>query len=150
MRKIIYVDMDNVLVDFASAFSKLNQDLLESYPDNKDDIPDIFALMEPMPDAIDSYNKLSETYDTYILSTSPWANSSAWSDKVEWVKKYLGEVAYKRLILTHHKDLNKGDYLIDDRTKNGASEFDGELIQFGSEKFPNWKSILTYLLPLKK
>ena len=32
------------------------------------------------------------------------------------MKKYLGEIAYKRLILTHHKNLNFGDFLIDDRT----------------------------------
>jgi len=59
-------------------------------------------------------------------------------------------VAYKRVILTHHKNLNKGDYLIDDRTKNGAAEFEGELIQFGTEKFPHWKSVVAYLLPAKE
>ena len=38
-----------------------------------------------------------------------------------------------------------GDYLIDDRRFNGASEFTGEWIHFGSEKFPNWNSVLKYL-----
>jgi len=69
------------------------------------------------------------------------------TDKLEWVKKYLGDVGYKRLILSHHKNLNKGAYLIDDRTKNGASEFEGELIRFGSDKFPDWASVLKYLAP---
>lgn len=54
---------------------------------------------------------------------------------------------YKRLILTHHKNLNKGDYLIDDRTKNGAGEFEGKLIQFGTEEYPDWKSVLAYFFP---
>jgi hypothetical protein len=40
-----------------------------------------------------------------------------------------------------------GDYLIDDRTKNGAGEFSGELIQFGGKDFPDWKSVLNYLKP---
>ena len=40
-----------------------------------------------------------------------------------------------------------GDYLIDDRTKNGAGEFSGELIQFGDDAFPNWEAILNYLKP---
>jgi hypothetical protein len=31
-----------------------------------------------------------------------------------------GDVAYKRLILTHHKDLNRGDFLIDDRDRSGT------------------------------
>ena len=78
--------------------------------------------------------------------SKPWENSSAWKDKNEWVKKHLGKSAHKRLILSHHKNLNKGDYLIDDRTANGAGEFEGEHIQFGSEKFPDWDSVLEYLL----
>jgi len=82
---------------------------------------------------------------TSILSTSPWENSSAWSDKLVWVKKYLGRDAYKRLILSHHKELNIGDYLIDYRLKNGADKFQGELIHFGSDKFPDWDSVVMYL-----
>jgi len=54
-----------------------------------------------------------------------------------WVKKYLGTLAHKRLILTHHKNLNLGDYLIDDREKRGADKFQGELILFGSENYPD-------------
>jgi 5'(3')-deoxyribonucleotidase len=58
-------------------------------------------------------------------------------------KKYLGEPVYKRLILSHHKQLNDGHYLIDDRPhKNGAGNFKGELIHFGSERYPNWKAVL--------
>lgn len=138
--------MDNVIVDFPSAFSKIEKDVFDKY-EYKDDIPNIFSLMEPMSGAVEGFKKLADVFDAYILSTAPWANPSAWSDKLEWVKKYLGEHAYKRLILTHHKNLNKGDYLIDDRTKNGASEFEGEFIHFGSEKFMNWDSVLKYLLP---
>ena len=138
--------MDNVLVDFPSGISKLSQEVINEYESNLDEVPNIFSLMEPLEGAIDSFKILSQRYDTYILSTAPWKNSSAWSDKVKWVKKYLGKSAYKRLILTHHKNLNHGDYLIDDRTKNGAGEFKGELIQFGTDKFPDWKSVCSYLL----
>ena len=145
-KKILYVDMDNVLVDFQSGISKLSKEVINEYESNLDEVPNIFSLMEPLEGAIDSFKILSQRYDTYILSTAPWKNSSAWSDKVKWVQKYLGESAYKRLILTHHKNLNQGDYLIDDRTKNGAGEFKGELIQFGTEKFPDWKSVCSYLL----
>ena len=138
--------MDNVLVDFQSGISKLSQEVINEYESNLDEVPNIFSLMEPLEGAIDSFKILSQRYDTYILSTAPWKNSSAWTDKVKWVQKYLGESAYKRLILTHHKNLNHGDYLIDDRTKNGAGEFKGELIQFGTDKFPDWKSVCSYLL----
>ena len=104
--------------------------------------------MEPAEGAIAAYETLSQAFDTYILSTAPWENSTAWSDKLNWVKKHLGRTAYKRLILSHNKHLNKGDYLIDDRDKNGANKFDGELIRFGSNVFPDWNSVLRYLLKL--
>ena len=55
-------------------------------------------------------------YHIYALSTAPWHNPSAWSDKVKWIQRYFGEekgsALYKRLILSHHKNLNQGDYLL--------------------------------------
>ena len=45
-KKIVYIDMDNVLVNFPSAFPYIDKDLLEQYSDNADDIPGIFSLME--------------------------------------------------------------------------------------------------------
>ena len=144
--KILYFDMDNVLVDFPSGIAQLTPDTQKEYEGKLDEVPGIFALMTPLEGAIDAFETLSKKYDSYILSTAPWENSSAWKDKNEWVKKYLGKSAHKRLILSHHKNLNKGDYLIDDRTANGAGEFEGEHIQFGSDKFPDWDSVLEYLL----
>jgi 5'-nucleotidase len=145
MQKILYIDMDNVLVDFPSARDRLADGLWEQYEGNQDEIPDVFSLMDPMPGAIAAYEKLSGMFDTYVLSTAPWENHTAWSDKLLWIKKHLGTFAYKRLILTHHKNLNQGDYLVDDRTKNGADRFAGEHIHFGTEKFPDWAAVTEYL-----
>ena len=149
MKKIVYVDLDNVLVDFPSAFPRLSEEIIAEYEGRHDEVPGIFSLMDPVPGAIDAFAKLSTRFDTYILSTAPWENPSAWSDKLIWVKKQLGSHAYKRLILSHHKNLNMGDYLVDDRLKNGADKFQGELIHFGSAKFPNWDAVVEYLLPNK-
>lgn len=144
-KPIIYVDMDNVLVDFPSAFPFLSKETMEAYEGRLDEVPGIFSLMKPVEGAIEAYRFLAEHFDVYILSTAPWKNPSAWSDKLLWVQEYLGDVAYKRLILTHHKDLNRGDFLIDDRTKNGASGFQGTHILFGSAQFPNWDAVLNYI-----
>lgn len=59
--------------------------------------------------------------------------------------KYFDDVFHKRLILSHHKDFLKGDFLIDDRPKHGADCFDGEWIQFGSDEFPDWPAAAAYL-----
>jgi 5'(3')-deoxyribonucleotidase len=138
--------MDNVLVDFSSGIACLDERSKREFDGRLDEVPGIFALMRPIEGAIESYVTLAGHFDTYVLSTSPWENPSAWSDKLEWVKKYLGSHAHKRLILTHHKNLNIGDYLIDDRFKRGADRFTGEHIHFGSDKFPNWRSVVEYLL----
>ena len=104
MKKTLYIDMDNVLVDFTSGLARASKEDLIKYKGNEDEIPGIFALMDPMLGAVEAFHTLSKHFDTYILSTAPWENPSAWSDKLEWVKKHLGKPTYKRLILTHHKD----------------------------------------------
>lgn len=144
--KTLYVDLDNVLVDFRSALSSIDQATLTEYDGRYDEVPGIFSLMHPMPGAVDAFSTLAKAFDTYVLSTSPWNNPSAWSDKLLWVKEHLGQPAHKRLILTHHKNLNRGDFLIDDRIKNGVEAFEGEHIQFGTARFPDWPTVTRYLL----
>lgn len=145
MKKVLYVDMDNVLVDFPSGIAQLDESVQKEYEGRLDEVPGIFSLMAPMPKAIESFKELAELFDTYILSTAPWENPTAWSDKLLWVKNHIGEKAHKRLILSHHKNLNDGAYLVDDRTKNGADTFAGEHIHFGTKQYPDWESVLEYL-----
>lgn len=114
MKKIVYVDMDNVLVDFGSGINTLSPAELNHYKGRYDEVPGIFSKMLPIQNAIESYIKLCSNFDTYILSTSPWENPTALNDKLDWVKKYLGAYAYKKIIFSHNKHLNHGHYLIDD------------------------------------
>lgn len=144
-KKTLFVDMDGVIVDFQSAFPKVDKQVLEKHINHPDLIEGIFSLMEPMPGAIEAVEFLAKHFNIYILSTASWENPSVWSDKLKWIKKYLPVVAYKRLILTHHKNLNIGDYLIDDRFKNGAASFKGEFIHFGITPFKNWTKVIFYI-----
>ena len=143
--KTLYVDMDNVLVNFQSGIDSLTDEQRQTFKDDLDDVPGIFSKMKPVDGAIEAYEELTKHFDVYILSTAPWNNPSAWTDKLLWVQEYLGELAYKRLILSHNKNLNAGDFLIDDRTANGAGEFEGELIQFGKGQFKGWPEVISYL-----
>lgn len=130
--------MDGVLADY---YSKAN------YKEHPEKEPNgFFTELDPIPGAIDAFKKLSEHFDCYILTTAPWSSPIAMSEKRLWVEKHLGELAFKRLMTSHRKDLHIGDYLIDDRTVNGAGEFAGEHIHFGSHDFPDWDSVVQYLM----
>ena len=145
--KIVYVDMDSVLVNFQSGIDALTEEQILAFKDDLDDVPGIFSMMKPVDGAVEAFKELTKHFDVYILSTAPWNNPSAWTDKLLWVQKYLGDLAYKRLILSHNKNLNSGDYLIDDRTANGAGEFKGEHIHFLTKQFRGWDDVLSYLIP---
>ncbi len=149
--KIVYIDMDGVLVDFQSGIDSLSDNEKEIYKGRYDEVPGIFSKMIPKDGALKAFEKLSNSFEVYILSTAPWDNPSAWTDKLLWVKKYLGTQAHKKLILSHNKHLNAGDFLIDDRIANGADRFRGEHIHFNSEdhpQFKDWNGVLDYILAL--
>lgn len=144
--KKLFFDMDGVLVDFQSGIEKLSDEVKKEYEGRLDEVPGIFSLMDPMPGAIEAVHTLSEYYDMYILSTAPWKNTTAYSDKLAWLTKHFGDLFKKRVIITHCKNLCDGDYLVDDRAKNGASEFPGEWVQFGSKRYPDWEEVTRYLI----
>jgi 5'-nucleotidase len=72
LKKILYVDMDNVLVDFPSGIEQLDTSVTQEFSERLDEVPGIFSLMSPMPGAIEAFHELAELFDTYILSTAPW------------------------------------------------------------------------------
>jgi 5'(3')-deoxyribonucleotidase len=164
-KKILYVDMDNVIVDFKTGIQRLSQEVLDQHESihgrneegirNLDEVDGIFALMDPLPGAVEAIHELSAMFDLYVLSTSPWQNPSAWSDKIRWIHNHFGagkdSPVYKRLILSHHKHLNDGHFLVDDRVANGADKFGlkpgAEHIQFGQAGFEDWDLVVKYLKP---
>ena len=112
-KKILYFDMDNVLVDFASGIARLSEETRKEFDGRLDEVPGIFSLMKPLVGAVDAVKLLSQYFDVYILSTAPWKNISAWSDKAAWVQKYFDDDKdspfYKRLILSHYLCTVKND-----------------------------------------
>jgi len=149
-RPVIFFDMDNTLVDFQSGIDTTDSSVLEQYgPDNYYEVPEIFSRMKPTDGAIDAVNRLSQYYDIQILSTAPWKNPSAWTDKLNWIKEYFpttkerNEMLWKRVTISHHKDNLCGYALIDDNMnrRNGASRFHGRRIRL---HLPGLKSFLDH------
>ena len=144
-KPILYIDMDGTIVDFVAGMETMTAEEKALYNDHPDDCPGLFLRMPAMEGTKEAVLRLMQRFDVYILSTAPWNNPSAWSDKLSWIKREFGDALKKRLILSHHKQLCQGDFLIDDRAGHGASEFGGEWIQIHSEKYPDWTSVVDYL-----
>ena len=144
-KPIVYIDMDGVLCDFDKRAKELEENEgIKGHRLFKH--PSAYKDLEPIDGAIDAWHALQEKYETYILSTPPWSNPDAWSEKRKWVEQFFGKSANKKLILCHNKGIVKGDFLIDDRIANGVADFDGEHIHFGQEGAENWAVILKNLL----
>lgn len=157
-KKILHFDLDGVIVDFDHQIN-YHIDLYKHDVEGKergrivDEIcainPHIFHSPKPIEGAIETVNLLFDLYDVYFLSTPMWDVPQSFMDKRIWLERHFGDKCHKRLILTHRKDLVIGDYLVDDRTKNGAGEFKGMHIHFGTEVFPNWETVYNFLLKEK-
>lgn len=147
-KKRIFVDMDNVLCDYDEAHKKA----LENNPDIK--YPQsqygFFFKLKPIRHSIKAFNILSKRneFDVWIATAPSIYNPMSYTEKRAWVGKYLGLEVCNKLIIIPNKSLLIGKYLIDDIKEGKANQQDfiGELIHFGSEKFPNWTNVLYYLL----
>lgn len=156
-KKILYIDMDGVIADFDKSIIAFCPEILTDikYLDVKTKDAKIDFICEtetaffhnllPFEGAILAVNRLFELYEVYFLSTPMWDVPHSFTGKRIWIEKYFGALGKKKLILTHRKDLTIGDYLVDDRLRNGAGEFKGKHIHFGTEEFPNWEVTLKYL-----
>ncbi|MEO1653977.1 MAG: hypothetical protein AAFU64_10555 [Bacteroidota bacterium] len=143
-KKIIYVDMDDVLCNFSQA---LREQYTFSQPRPHQSKTGFFQNLSLMPQALDSFHFLSqqEIFEVYILTAPSIRNPQSYTEKRLWVEEHLGFEMVNRLIISPNKGLSKGDYLIDDHINGRGQEgFEGKLIHFGSADFPDWLAVMDY------
>lgn len=100
-----------------------------------------------MKDAIDVFKWLNNQsrIEVYILTAPSIYNPHCYSEKRIWVEQQLGFKYVDKLIISFHKNLLKGHYLIDDcKEGRGQENFEGEVLNFGRQSFPDWLSIRNY------
>ena len=135
MKKIIYVDMDGVISDFAKA---AKQGGYTHRPDLKVNFRDL----DLMPGAQDALMRLNNDFDIFIATTPPWSRPDVWTHKREWIGEHFPWLK-RKMILTHRKDLLIGDILIDDSRWRGQPDFQGTWLWFGTaQRCKDWESTL--------
>ncbi len=127
----IYCDMDQVLVNFMGGANKaLAAQGLKPFQHTEKDVkwqalqkvPKFWANLEPMPDAMTLW-RFIRPYGPYILSTPSKHMPTCKPEKIEWVKKHLGNVEQINLVPREDKQKfamigGKPNVLIDDYEKN--------------------------------
>lgn len=145
-KKIIYIDLDDTLCDYQGAFDCVRETSPQiKFPQSQ---PGFYEGLKPLPDAIDTFHWLCKQaqFDVYILTAPSIYNPLCYSEKRRWVEQYLGFEHVHRLIISYHKNLLIGDYLIDDKTEErGQENFTGELIQFGISGMRTWRDIKRHI-----
>jgi len=146
MKKILYIDMDDVLCDFTSAHStRLLESPEQPYPQSQ---KGFYENLIPIDGGIRAVTTLRNHFDVYLLTAPSTMNPLSYTEKRLWVEAHLGYEMVLRLIISPNKGLLMGDFLIDDHAEGrGQEHFQGELIQFTSALYPDWKSVINYLLP---
>ena len=136
-RPILLLDMDGIVSQFVPAFLHvyaryggvipshlaLRWNFFEALPDQSAvkrtwDDPAIFLHQEPYHGAVDAVKHLHDAYQLMIVSTAPPPLDVHIPAKVRWVQRYLPWLSHKQLIFTDHKELIRGDVLIDDHIEN--------------------------------
>ena len=143
--RMIFVDMDGVLCDYMGRYKEYRS----LYPDieHPQSIPGFFRSLSPMKGAIDAFGFMKQRDDVIILTRPSYYNLHCYTEKAEWVREYLGFDAQSRMIIAPDKSLlyRNGTILIDDTDTHGQKVFGKGHLMFGSEKLPNWDSVLSFL-----
>ncbi len=145
--------MDDVLCAFSQRHSEIKAAHPEiEYPQSQ---VGFFRALKPIEGGIEAIQRLQAQpeFEVYILTAPSVINVHCYTEKRQWVEDHLGFSWAERLIISPHKNLNQGHYLIDDHTSGkGQNLFGGELLHFGSDRFPNWATVLQFfeLLPVEK
>lgn len=140
---IVHIDMDGVLCDLVGGYRRAREERPDiRYPQS---LPGLFESLAPIPGAIDAVNRLRREFDVWVLTAPSTRNPLSYTEKRVWIEKHFDYPFTKKLIISPDKGLVKGDYLIDDFVSGkGQERFEGELIQFGSKRFPDWNAVLQY------
>eukprot|EP01039_Chlorochromonas_danica_P002521 gene2521-2761_t len=151
---VVLLDMDGALIDWDNAFrvkwahrcpiDRTRSYFMEHCVDpayyqeaiNTFMVKGFFECLEPMPGALDALKEMeSDGLKLFICSAPVKGSKFCAQEKIDWVKRHLGEAWLDRLILCQDKTMVAGDLLIDDKPYEYLSPG-------GKHTTATWKQIL--------
>lgn len=147
MRKVIALDMDQVIADLLSEWVE-RVNFFEGENVNVNDIKcwdiykyfkcgkkvydylthHVFRNLPVIENSQEVVKKLMDKYDVYVVSTAT-NNADSLRAKVEWLKEYFNFIPMTNVVLCGDKSIIKADIMIDDGVHN-LETFDGMKILF--------------------
>ena len=131
---LILIDMDGTLVDYETGFGKVwcnkfpihreKSWHIEACVDTPEAVAEIEAIthakgfflnLPPMAGAIKALAEMEAAGLALMVCSTPISSPYCAQEKIDWIAKHLGVHWIPRLVLTHTKNLIKGDILIDDK-----------------------------------
>lgn len=145
VKKRLFVDL-NLLVDFSHAVENSDESVCKErenvFDIDSQRLPELFAVQE----AMDATRRLNGYFDLYIISNVPWRNLSNLTYMRKLADVFGEECFCGRLVLADCKNVLKGNYMISKKDCRGVEAFEGELIEFGGDMFPDWDAVIAFLL----
>ena len=137
----VYIDMDHTFCDFGDAIEfwkkRATTEVEKQWPWSQ---VGFFGSLLPMEGAIEFWNKWNKEDDLWFLTRPSIPNRHCYTEKAEWIYRWLGQEAQEKLILSPRKELLRGDVLIDDAAKDGQPFFEGVWWRFGTPECYDWAS----------
>ena len=95
-----------------------------------------------MPKAVEV---LAQSYEVHITASIDYDFPDRAVEAFRWCESNLGVPVWDRVEVCNHKNLILADFLIDAEPElNGAQDFMGTLVHFGSDAFKTWEDVLTF------
>ncbi len=150
-RKIVLIDMDGTVADFEKGFveSAKNNNWIVEKTKNKMHLKisgdkdqekryfitsekNFYLNLEPIFGAVEAVKEIlaDKNFEVFFCTSPLIKYKNCVPEKYQWIEKYFGLEATKKIIITRDKTLVKGDYLIDDKP---------EIL--GAVKNPDWEHI---------
>lgn len=147
-KPILYLDMDDVLVDFNSS-KRIPPEDKKIYNHPRMYEWGFFFELEPMPGAVEFIQQLEkeDNFEIHVLTQPVATNPISYTEKAAWIAKYFPSLIFN-LHMSQHKHFFKGSILVDDNLK--WKHFEGEFFHFqprqGSEEWLRLKQYLSKFL----